>query len=101
VREKQCECDGGEEDSGEEEGAVAVVKVVAGFEVSKEVRLGVESAGVHEAVGGVERPDGEGHSQRRREREMGLVGSGDEPSPEGCNGGGVEGEKVPAGEGVA
>ena len=72
AREEQCEGDGGEEDSGEEEGAIAVVEVVAGFEVLEEVRLGVEDAGVHESgvhqtIGGVEGPDGEGHGQCRRE----------------------------------
>ena len=67
VREEQCEGDGGEEDSGEEDGSVAVVEVVAGFEVSEEVGLSVKGAGVHESVGGVEGPDGEGHGQCRRE----------------------------------
>ncbi len=42
AREKQCERDGDEEDSGEEGSAVAVVKVVAGFEVCEEMGLGVE-----------------------------------------------------------
>ena len=42
AREEQGEGDGDEEDSGEEGSAVAMVKVVAGFEVCEEMRLGVE-----------------------------------------------------------
>ena len=97
MREEQRESDGREEDSGEEKGAVAVVEVVAGFEVFEEVRLGVEGAGVHQTIGCVEGPDGESHSQCRSEWEMDLVGGGDEPRPESGDGGGVEGEKMPAG----
>jgi len=101
MREERGECDGGEKDSGEEEGAVAMVEVVAGFEVGEEVGLRVEDAGVHETVGCVEHPDGEGHGERRGEGEMDLVGCGDEPGPQGSDGGGVEREEMPARERIA
>ena len=106
VREKDRESCGCKNDSVEEEGPVAMVEVVAGFEVAEEMRLGVEGAGVHEAgvhqtIGGVERPDGEGHGELRDEWEMNLIGGCDEPGPEGGDGWGVEREKVPAGEWVA
>ena len=93
------EGDGGEEDSGEEGGAVAVVEVVAGFEVCVEWGGSSRSAGVQQTVGGVEHPDGEGHGEGGGEGEMDVVGGGDEPGPESGDGGGVEGEKMPEREG--
>ncbi len=52
--------EGGEEDSCEEDGSVAMVEVMTGFEVGGRGGLGVE-----EAVGGVERPDSDGHREDR------------------------------------
>ena len=49
------------EDCGEEGGGVAVVEEVAGFKVGGVEGVGEELAGVEEAVGGVEHPDGEEH----------------------------------------
>ena len=60
--EEDREGQGGEEDSGEEGCAVAMVEVVARFKVSGRGGLGVE-----EAVGGVERPDCGGHGEDRRD----------------------------------
>ena len=60
------------EDSGEEGGAMAVVEVVAGFEVLLLPGLAVEQAGVEQAVGGVEHPDGEEHGDDGGEREGGC-----------------------------
>jgi len=69
---------------GEEGASVAMVEAVAFFEV---VRGG---AGVEEAVGCVEHPDGDRHREDGGEREMNVVGRGDEPGPEGGDGWGVE-----------
>jgi len=92
---KDCEGDGGEDDAGEEGGAMTVVEVMAGFEVFFGRVAGVEEAGVQEAVGGVEHPDGDGHGEGGGEGETDVVGGGDEPGPESGDGGGVEGEEMP------
>ena len=60
AREEDGEGERGEEDSCEEDGSVAMVEVVAGFEVGGSGGLRVE-----ETVGGVERPDGGGHGEHR------------------------------------
>ncbi len=54
------ECAGGEEDAGEEGAAMTVVEDVAGFEIVRGL-LRVERAGVEEAIGDVENPDGDEH----------------------------------------
>ena len=89
--EKDCEGDRGEEDAGEEGSAVVVMEVVTGF----------EGVLVEETVGGVESPDGEKHGEDGGDREMDVVRQGDEPRPESGYRGGVEGEEVPEGEGIA
>lgn len=53
----------GYEDAGEEGGAVSVVEAVADFKGVVVDGLGVEEASVHEAVGGVEHPDSDGHGE--------------------------------------
>ena len=88
---KDCQGYRGEDDSGEEGFAMLMVKVMAGF----------ESVLVEEAVGGVEAPDGEEHGEDRGDGEVDVVNAGDEPGPESGYGGGVEGEEVPEGEGIA
>ena len=95
VGKKDCESDRGEENSTEKGGTVTVVEVVAGFEVFVATGVDVEETGIHEAISGVEHPDGDGHRQSGREREADVICRGDEPSPESRNGGGVEGEKMP------
>jgi len=100
VREKDCEGDGGEEDSGEEGCAMAVVEVVASFEVFVMGRIDVEEAGVHQAIGGVEHPDGDGHCERGGDGQVDVIGGGDEPCPENSDGWSVEGEKMPEREGI-
>jgi len=92
--------EGGEENSGEEGGSVVVVKVVAGFEVFGGVDLklnemNIHQTGVHQAIGGVEHPDGDGHGEDGRGGEMDVIYTGDEPGPEGGDGGGIQGEKMP------
>ena len=92
---KDRESNRGEENSTEKGGAVAVVEVVAGFEVFLATGVDVEEPGIHEAISGVEHPDGDGHGQNRRERKVDVICRSDEPSPESRNGGRVEGEKMP------
>jgi hypothetical protein len=53
AREQDRKDDGGEEDSGEEGRAVAVVEVVAGFKVPVVGGVDVEEPRVHQAIGGV------------------------------------------------
>ncbi len=57
------------------------------------------NAGVQEAVGGVDHPDGEEHGGWLGPGEMDVGAAGDEDGPEGGYGGGVEGEEMPEGEG--
>jgi hypothetical protein len=66
-----------------------------------EVMAGFERVLVEEAVGGVERPDGEEHGEDGGCGEVDVVGAGDEPGPESGYGRGVEGEEMPEGEGIA
>ena len=89
--EQDSQGNGGEDYAGEEGFAVAMVEVVAGF----------EGVLVEEAVGGVERPGGEEHGGYCSCGEMDVVRQGDEPRPESGYRGGVEGEEVPEGEGIA
>ena len=88
--------DRGEENSREEGFAVAVMKVVTGFEVF--AGYGVHQTGVHQAICGVEHPDGNGHGEDGRGWEMNVVGARDEPGPERGDGGCVEGEQMPEGD---
>jgi hypothetical protein len=90
---------GGEQNSREEGGAVAVVEVVAGFEVLLVWGLAVEEASVEKAVGGVEHPDSDEHRQDGGEGKADVVGGGDEPDPEGGYSGSVEREEMPEVEG--
>ncbi len=92
---KQGKSDGGKQDSGEEGGAVAMVEEVAGFEVFVMGGVGLEEARVHQAIGSVEHPDGDGHGKCGGDGKVDVVGGGDEPRPEYGDGGGVEREKVP------
>ena len=87
------EGDRGEDDSSEEGSAVAVVKVMAGFEVFSMARI--EKTGVHQTISGVKHPDGYGHGEDRRSWESDVVGAGDEPRPESGYRGSVEREKMP------
>src|SRR5260370_16542381 len=94
---KKCgERDGGEGDSGEESGAVAMVEAVAGFEDGLVSRLGVE-----EAVGGVERPDGDEHGEEGGDGKLDVAGPCDEPGPECGYCGGLHGSALPECEGGA
>ena len=95
VRQKQSEGDRGKEDSEEEGGTVTVMEVVAGFEALIVGGVGVEETRVHQAIGGVEHPDGDGHGQSGSEGKMNVVRRSDEPCPECGDGWGVEGEKMP------
>jgi hypothetical protein len=95
VGQKENEGDRGKEDSGEEGGSVAVVEVVAGFEACVVSWVGIEELRVHEAIGGVEHPYGDGHGQSGSEGKVDVVRRCDEPCPQGGNGGGIEGEKMP------
>jgi hypothetical protein len=90
---------GGEQNSCEKGSAVAVMEVVAGFEVLLARRLAVEEASVEEAVGGVEHPDGDEHGEDGGEGKADVVGGSDEPDPERGYGGSVEREEVPEVEG--
>ncbi len=56
-------------------------------------------AGVQQAVGGVDHPDGEEHGGWLGPGKMEVGAAGDEDGPEGGYGGGVEGEEMPEGEG--
>jgi hypothetical protein len=89
--EQDSQSNGGEDYAGEEGFAVAMVEVVAGF----------EGVLVEEAVGGVERPDGEEHGGYCSCGEVDVVGPSDEPGPESGYRGRVEREEVPEGEWVA
>jgi hypothetical protein len=102
--EKSGEGDRVEDDEGDEGGAVSVVEAVAGFEVggrdarfrdARFERRGVGEAGVQQAVGGVNHPDGEEHGGWLGPGEMEVRAAGDEDGPEGGYGGGVEGEEMP------
>jgi hypothetical protein len=93
ARKEDGEGDGTEKDSGEKGCAVAIVEAVAGFEGGVAGRLGVE-----DAIGCVERPDGDEHGERGGEGKVDVVGGGDEPGPERGYRGGVEGEEVPESE---
>jgi hypothetical protein len=95
ARKEDGQRDGGEEDSGEEEGAVTVVEVVAGFEIVRLGGRGVHLTCIHETIGGVEHPDGDGHGEDGGDREAEMGSRGDEPGPENGYGGGIEGEKMP------
>jgi hypothetical protein len=111
MAEKLGECEGSENDDGEEAGAVLVVEAVAGFEVrvvvwrawevdiwDVDVDVNVEDAGVEEAVGGVDHPDGYEHRGGGSPGKDEVGAAGDEEGPEGGDGWGVEGEKMPEGE---
>jgi hypothetical protein len=95
AREEDGQRDGGEEDSGEEEGAVAMMEVVAGFEVVRLCGGGVHQVGIHQTIGGVEHPDGDGHGEGGGDGKAEMGSRGDEPGPEDGYGGGIEGEKMP------
>ena len=62
--------------------------------------MDVEEARVHQAIGGVEHPDGDGHCECGGDGKVNVVGGGDEPCPEDGDGWSVEGEKMPEREGV-
>jgi hypothetical protein len=96
---KDGECDGREEDADQEGGAVLVVEAVAGFEAIFARGWSVEKTGVHEAIGGVEHPDGDRHGEDGGLGKMDVAGSCDEPCPEGGDGWGIEGEEMPEFEG--
>jgi hypothetical protein len=53
VGKKSCKSNGGENDSGKKSCAVAVMKVVAGFEAVLPSRIAVQQAGVHQPIGSV------------------------------------------------
>ena len=79
---------------------MAVVEVVASFEVLVMGWVGVEDAGIHQTgihqtIGGVEHPDGDDHGERGGDGKVDVVGGGDEPCPENGDSGSVEGEKMP------
>ncbi len=95
VGKKDCESDEGEEDGDTEGAAVTVMEVVAGFEVFVASWAGVEETRVHQAIGGVEHPDGEGHGKCRGEWKLDVVRAGDEPRPESGDCWCVEGEQMP------
>ena len=75
-----------------------VVEEVTSFEVFVMGWIGLEETCVHQAVGGVEHPDGAGHRERRGEGKADVVGGGDEPRPERGDSGRVEGKKMPEGK---
>lgn len=58
-------------------------------------RTGVEEAGIEQTVGGVEHPDGDKHGQNGGDGEVDVVGSGDEPDPEGGHSRGIQREEMP------
>jgi hypothetical protein len=72
-----------------------VMEEVTGFEVGGVEGVGEELAGVQEAVGGVEHPDGEEHGCKPSGEEVKMDGAGYEPGPEGGYGWGVEREQMP------
>jgi hypothetical protein len=76
-----------------------MVEVVAGFEALFVGECGVGEAGVQQTIGGVEHPYGYGHGEDGRCSEMDVVRGGDERSPKGGDGRGIEGEKMPESEG--
>jgi hypothetical protein len=101
VRKEDGQGDRGQEDSDKEGGAVAVVKVVASFEVFRRDgvdQMGVHEAGVHQTIGGVEHPDGYGHGQDGSDWKMDVLGARDEPGPECSDGRCVEREQMPEGD---
>jgi hypothetical protein len=77
-----------------------VVEEVTGFEVFMMGRIGFEEACVHQAIGGVEHPDGAGHRERGGEGKADVVGGGDEPRPERGDRWRVKGEEMPEGKRV-
>jgi hypothetical protein len=81
VGKKHREGDGGERNSGEEGGAVAVMEVVPSFEAFVMGRVDVERANIHQAIGGVEDPDCEGHGDGGGNWNDDVVVEGDEPGP--------------------
>ena len=85
---------GGEEDDGDERAAVAVVKAVTLFEVCGSGAIGV-GAGVEEAVGSVEHPDGKEHGKGAEPGKMDSGAMRDEGGPDGSDRGGVKRKKMP------
>jgi len=61
---------------------MAMVEVVARFEVRLTPALAVERARVQQTVGGIEHPDGDEHREDGGQRKPDTVGGGDEPDPE-------------------
>jgi hypothetical protein len=61
---KSRKSEGGENDSGKKHGAMAVMKVVMGFEALLSSRIAVQQARVHETIGSVKHPNGESHRER-------------------------------------
>jgi hypothetical protein len=74
---------------------VAVVEVVAYLKAFVVAWVGVEDMRVHEAIGGVEHPDGDRYGQSGSEGKANVVRRSDEPCPESGDGRRVEGEKMP------
>ena len=59
----------------------------------------MEEAGVQQAVGNVDHPDGQEHGGWLGPGEVEVGAAGNEDGPEGGHGGGVEREEMPEGEG--
>jgi hypothetical protein len=95
--EKDCERDGGCHDDGKECAAMAIVKVVTGFEVS--FCYGPDEAGIEKAIGSVKHPDREKHGNDADGWQEKVIGGGDEPDPERGKGRGVEREQMPESQG--
>ena len=81
----------------EEGAAMAMMETVALFELGRGLAAG-KRAGVEEAVGGVEHPDGDEHRGRCGEGKMKADGRSDGDGPDGGDGGCVEREEMPEGE---
>jgi hypothetical protein len=88
--EKDRECDVGCHDACKECTAMAIVKVVTGFEVS--FGYGSDEAGIEKAIGGVKHPDREKHGNDADHWQAKMIGESDEPDPERGNRWGVERE---------
>jgi hypothetical protein len=97
MREQRGEKQRGEDDADDKGAAVEPMEVVAFFEFV----FRLDGTGVEKAIGGIEHPDGDGHGEDGRGRQPDVVGAGDEPCPEGGDGGCVEREEVPQDDGIA
>jgi hypothetical protein len=102
VWQQQGEGEGAQEEHALEDAAMLIVEEVARLELF--VQIGVEGnvvsvvleeAGVEQAIGCVEHPDGDRHGEDGGRGEADVVTGGEKPGPERGYAGRVQGEQVP------